>query len=391
VSAKKTERLLNLVICLLATRRYLTVQEIRQAVPGYDQDTEEASGGCSSATRTSCVSSGIPLETGTNSAVHDDEPGYRIARRDYELPDIHLEPDEAAALGLAARLWQSAPLARATGSALLKLRAAGVETPAAPAALEPRVGASEPAFEACLAAVRDGRAVRFTYRTAGRAEPEARDVEPWGVVSWRGRWYLVGHDAAAAPRVFRLSRIVGDVTAYGRAGAVTPRRHDLRASSGRIAGAGAAHDRPRPAACGCRAGACAGRPRRPSRDGERLGRRRGRLLRPRALRRPGHRLRRRRRRAGARRGARGRRTPAGGAADDPGRAATEHGTAASCPRLLALVPYLLARPGVRVADVAATFGVPEERLRKDLDLLWVAACRGTGRATSSTSSSRATP
>ena len=47
-------------------------------------------------------------------------------------------------------------------------------------------------------------------------------------------------------------------------------------------------------------------------------------------------------------------------------------------RLLALVPYLLARPGVRVADVAATFGVPEERLRKDLDLLWVCGLPGHG-------------
>jgi hypothetical protein len=30
VSAKKTERLLNLVICLLATRRFLSVQEQRR-------------------------------------------------------------------------------------------------------------------------------------------------------------------------------------------------------------------------------------------------------------------------------------------------------------------------------------------------------------------------
>ena len=54
------------------------------------------------------------------------------------------------------------------------------------------------------------------------------------------------------------------------------------------------------------------------------------------------------------------------------------GTVEQLPRLLALVPYLLARPGVRVADVAATFGVTEERLRKDLDLLWVCGLPGHG-------------
>ncbi len=54
------------------------------------------------------------------------------------------------------------------------------------------------------------------------------------------------------------------------------------------------------------------------------------------------------------------------------------GTLDQLPRLLALVPYLLARPGVRVAEVAATFGVTEERLRKDLDLLWVCGLPGHG-------------
>jgi len=48
------------------------------------------------------------------------------------------------------------------------------------------------------------------------------------------------------------------------------------------------------------------------------------------------------------------------------------------PRLLALVPYLLARPGVRVSEVAGVFGVTEDRLRKDLDLLWVCGLPGHG-------------
>jgi proteasome accessory factor B len=237
VSAKKTERLLNLVICLLHTRRYLSVQEIRAAVPGYEQDTEESFRRMFERDKEELRELGIPLETGTNSAAHDDEPGYRIARRDYELPPIALEPDEAAALGLAARLWQSAPLAGATGSALLKLRAAGVEPLTAPAALEPRVGASEPAFESALRAVQDGCAVRFAYRAGGGGAPQSRSVEPWGVVSWRGRWYLVGHDTdRGAERVFRLSRIVGAVTAVGEPGAVLPPEGvDLRAMAARMA------------------------------------------------------------------------------------------------------------------------------------------------------------
>jgi proteasome accessory factor C len=48
------------------------------------------------------------------------------------------------------------------------------------------------------------------------------------------------------------------------------------------------------------------------------------------------------------------------------------------PRLLALVPYLLARPGVRVAEAAEDFGVPEAQLRRDLQLLWMCGLPGHG-------------
>lgn len=47
-------------------------------------------------------------------------------------------------------------------------------------------------------------------------------------------------------------------------------------------------------------------------------------------------------------------------------------------RLLNLVPYLLARPGVRIADAAADLGVTEAELRDDLELLWVCGLPGYG-------------
>jgi proteasome accessory factor C len=47
-------------------------------------------------------------------------------------------------------------------------------------------------------------------------------------------------------------------------------------------------------------------------------------------------------------------------------------------RLLNLVPYLLARPGILVADAAADLGVSEKQLREDLELLWVCGLPGYG-------------
>lgn len=48
------------------------------------------------------------------------------------------------------------------------------------------------------------------------------------------------------------------------------------------------------------------------------------------------------------------------------------------PRLLALVPYLQARPGIAVAQAAADFGVTEAQLRRDLTLLWMCGLPGHG-------------
>jgi len=53
-------------------------------------------------------------------------------------------------------------------------------------------------------------------------------------------------------------------------------------------------------------------------------------------------------------------------------------TADRLSRLLALVPYLLAHPGIRLSDVAADFAVTPDQLREDLNLLWVCGLPGHG-------------
>src|SRR5207249_2659624 len=99
--------------------------------------------------------------------------------------------------------------------------AAGVEVDdTAPTVVEPRVRA-EPAFGPLLAAVQSGQVVRFEYRRSGSADRMMRTLEPWGVVSWRARWYVVGYDRdRAATRCFRLSRVTGQVKPVGKAGIV---------------------------------------------------------------------------------------------------------------------------------------------------------------------------
>ncbi|KID31444.1 putative transcriptional regulator [Prauserella sp. Am3] len=220
MSTARAERLVNLVLALLSTRQYLTAERIRGIVPGYaDAASTEAFFRMFERDKAELRELGIPLETGSYSAF--DPEGYRIARRDYELGDIDLAPDEATAVALAARLWDSPELTGQAHGALVKLRAAGVEVDdQTHAMVEPRVH-TEPAFAPLLAAVQNGQVVRFDYRRSDSPDRLTRTLEPWGVVSWRARWYVVGHDRDRdAPRCFRLSRISGEVRAIGEPGVV---------------------------------------------------------------------------------------------------------------------------------------------------------------------------
>ncbi len=233
MAVSRTERLLNLVICLLAATRYTSKDQIRQAVPQYaDCATDEAFERMFERDKDDLREMGIPLETGSNEVYFDDEVGYRIPRDAYALPAVSFDSEELAVLGVAARMWQHATLAGATGRAIRKLESAGVDVdPEALAVVEPRVDAAEPAFAALWDAVQQRRCVRFHYSRGG-AVAAPRRLEPWGLVSWHGRWYVVGHDEDRGDtRVFRLSRIQGDVAADGNPGSVVvPDGVDINAS-----------------------------------------------------------------------------------------------------------------------------------------------------------------
>lgn len=220
MSSRRTERLLNLVICLLATRRWLTKEQIRLAVPQYaDCDSTEAFDRMFERDKEDLRDLGVPVVTGTDERWFDDETGYRIDRDTYALPPIELDAEELAVVGLASRVWQQASLAGPAAQALTKLTALGVETEeGGPTGLEPRIRTAEPAFEPLYAATRDHQPVSFSYRKP-TGESATREVEPWAVLCRSGRWYLIGRDRQReAARVFRLSRIESNVRRVGRAG-----------------------------------------------------------------------------------------------------------------------------------------------------------------------------
>ena len=197
---------MNLVIALLSTRTFITADRIRETVLGYSEEaSDEAFSRMFERDKNELRDLGIPLETGRVSQT-DPTEGYRISREDYALPAVELTADEAAAVAVATQLWESPELITATQGALLKLRAAGVDIDAAhddvaitSTAAMPGLRGSEEILGILLSAIDSGHAVQFEHRPS-RTEPYVtRTVEPWGVVTDRGRWYLVGHATPCAP------------------------------------------------------------------------------------------------------------------------------------------------------------------------------------------------
>ena len=239
MATRKTERILNLTICLLVSDRYLPKSRIREAVEGYHDLSDAAFERTFERDKDELRSLGVPIEVGSFDPLFDDEAGYRIRASEFELPPIDLDADEAAVVGVAARVWQHASMAESTRSALAKLRAAGVEPDASQlASLEPSVQASESAFEPLWNAVLDRARVSFTYR-----DQALRTLEPWGMTSAKGRWYVVGRDTdRKATRMFKLSRISDLPRRVSRAGAYeVPADLDLRALARSLAPAEATH------------------------------------------------------------------------------------------------------------------------------------------------------
>lgn len=214
VSARKSERIMNLAICLLMARRFIDKAQLRGLVVGYGGLSDGAFERTFERDKDELRAMGVPVETGSNSSLFPDDIGYRIRRQDFELPPLDVTPAEATALGLASRVWDTAGLAESTVSALAKLRAAGIDPDPSPQlGLAPSVGAREPSFEVLWSATLTRTPVTFGYRG------QQRRLQPWGMAYRRGSWYVVGYDESRQDeRMFKLARVEGLATLAGKPG-----------------------------------------------------------------------------------------------------------------------------------------------------------------------------
>lgn len=208
------------MLALLYRERGYTRAELREAVPDYQDATTD--GGFErmfERDKQELRALGFPIEEVPDSLLFEDDATfrYRIPRGSFTLPPLRFTAEETAVLGLAANAWTEASLGTVARRALRKLEpvlaAAAVEDEPAPV-IQPTVTVQEPAFAPLMEAVLRHRQVRFDYLAASTDELSKRRLEPWGVGSRFGSWYVTGWDLdRQAERTFRLSRIVSDVRA----------------------------------------------------------------------------------------------------------------------------------------------------------------------------------
>lgn len=237
--ASRTERLLNLLIALLNTKYGLRRSELRETVYRDVSGNDVSFGRMFERDKADLRHFGFDVETVTDLGWSEDDPAttrYRIGKESNRLPEVELSPGEWTVILLASQLWERAALGTAAANALRKLQASSRLTDVElPVGVQPRIKPAGRAFDDLVAAMHAQHPVSFSYLAGSTGKDEQRTVEPWGLGSRFGQWYLAGYDRIRqAPRYFRLSRFTSAVTVLAKEDYAPPREFNIRAELDRL-------------------------------------------------------------------------------------------------------------------------------------------------------------
>ena len=209
--SRKIERLVNLTIALLATKRFLSKSEIFRTVEGYE-GSDETKERMFERDKDDLRTLGIEIEAGSFDPVFMDEAGYKINDATYQMDLGVLSPKDLSLLSLAAQSWQGAALDQPAHNVLIKLRSLGIpvdelEIPA----ISSRLANSSVDLAVISNAISEKSTIIFDY-TSSDSQHEQRIVVPFALATHAGFWYIACVDQEINNvRIFRLDRISGKV------------------------------------------------------------------------------------------------------------------------------------------------------------------------------------
>lgn len=214
--SRKSERLVNLTIALLGTKRWLTKAQIFVAVDGYEGEPD-AKERMFERDKDDLRHLGIEIEVGSFDPLFEDEAGYRIKPDSYRSDITEISARELSLINLATSIWQGAVLDSSALSALIKLKSLGIDSDLdAIPAIEPTIHISDENFAAIVDAIAERRTISFTYLSQELVQQQ-RVIEPYGAGTKGGYWYVAGQDLDRKDiRLFRLDRIDSEITRQGK-------------------------------------------------------------------------------------------------------------------------------------------------------------------------------
>jgi len=211
--SRKIERLINLTIALLATKRFLTKSEIFNSVDGYE-GTPETKERMFERDKDDLRSLGIEIEVGSFDPLFNDEAGYKIKQEKYQFELGDISSTDVSLLSLAAEAWQAASFGDVAQKALLKLRSIGIASDeiSIPGSVH-KLNDGGQDLSLITKAIAQNQILNFAYLDSSM-QSFARRVVPIALSTRSGYWYLSGVDQEIQEiRTFRIDRIQGEVSA----------------------------------------------------------------------------------------------------------------------------------------------------------------------------------
>ena len=210
--SRKSERLVNLVIALLATKRYLTKSEIFRTIEGYEGSSESMER-MFERDKDELRTLGIEIEVSALDPLFDDEIGYRIRFENYVMDHSGFTTNEIAYMSLAAQVWKEEALSEMAQHAMRKF--AGLASPidiSEIPAIAPVLINAPKFLNEIIDCISKRRTIEFVYLDS-EMKTQSRQVNVYSYFSFKGNWYFSGLDLRKMEiRTFKCDRIVGDVS-----------------------------------------------------------------------------------------------------------------------------------------------------------------------------------
>jgi proteasome accessory factor B len=209
--SRKSERLVNLVIALLATKRNLTKSEIFRIIEGYEGSLESMDR-MFERDKDELRSLGIEIEVAGLDPLFYDEMGYTIRPENFEMDLDAYSSTEISFMSLAAQLWKDAALGDISRKTLRKLSTsnAAIDISVLPN-FAPLIQRAPSFLTEILTSITERRSIEFSYIDT-ELNTHVRKVNVYSYFSMKGFWYFSGLDIAKdAIRTFRCDRIHGEI------------------------------------------------------------------------------------------------------------------------------------------------------------------------------------